>query len=208
MNQVAPQSRQLPRKMTPRGMSEDGRKLVAVHIGDFHASREPSMIKTVLGSCIAVCLYCPMTRTGGMNHILLPGGENRFGFDDSSRWGINAMELLINAILKLGGYRLRLQAKVFGGGHVLPGISVENSPGHKNVEFVEQFLGVERIPIVARDTGGTVSRQVILLTDTFEVYVKKHASSVVGEVIAQEQSYKQRLEKQVAKTGDVELFDL
>ena len=106
--------------------SEYMRKQISIHIGGYHASREPSVIHTVLGSCVAVCLFDPVNRVGGMNHILLPGKADMRHFDVSARYGINAMELLINKMMQLGGSRNRFLAKVFGGAHLFPAISKEN----------------------------------------------------------------------------------
>ncbi|MDM8535516.1 chemotaxis protein CheD, partial [Desulfobacterales bacterium HSG17] len=88
---------------------------VDIHIGEFHASGQPTVISTLLGSCVAVCLYDPIKQIGGMNHILMPGRADMKRFDMSARYGINAMELLINRIMNLGGKRRNLVAKIFGG---------------------------------------------------------------------------------------------
>ena len=112
------------------------KKKVSIHIGGFHASTKPTVIDTLLGSCVAVCLYDHVAPVGGMNHILLPGKADLRHFDNVARYAINAMELLINRILNLGGKRQNLTAKVFGGAHVLPTISEENGVGAKNSEFV------------------------------------------------------------------------
>ncbi|MGH7767165.1 MAG: chemotaxis protein CheD, partial [Candidatus Binatia bacterium] len=94
-----------------------GVKEVSIHIGGVFASRDPTVVRTVLGSCVSACLFDPLTNVGGMNHFMLPDGEP--DGDQPTRYGINAMEVLINEIMKLGGERRRLRAKVFGAGHVL-----------------------------------------------------------------------------------------
>ena len=81
------------------------KKSFSIHIGGFHASRNPAVIETLLGSCVAVCLYDPVARIGGMNHILLPGKADLKHFDNVARYAINAMELLINRVMTLGGKR-------------------------------------------------------------------------------------------------------
>jgi chemotaxis receptor (MCP) glutamine deamidase CheD len=92
------------------------RQEAVIHIGGVRAAREPSVLKTVLGSCIAVCLTDPVARIGGMNHFMLPapgdGSEEPWG---AARYGIHAMDLLVGAMLKAGADRLRLQARLFGG---------------------------------------------------------------------------------------------
>lgn len=152
---------------------QTGKKKVHIHIGGFHASREPVVVETILGSCVAVCLYDPLERIGGMNHILLPGKADLKHFDSAARYGVNAMELLINAIMALGGSRARLVAKVFGGAHVLPAISMENGTGRKNAEFVVEFLQMQSINIISEDVGGHVARKVHFHTDSGDVFLKR-----------------------------------
>ncbi len=149
------------------------KKKVNIHIGEFYASREPAVIYTLLGSCVAVCLFDPRNMVGGMNHILLPGRPDMRSFDNSARYGINAMELLINQIMKLGGDRNRIVAKVFGGAHIISVISHENSVGPKIVEFVKNFLKTEGIRIVRHDLGGDKTRKIYFHTDTGKVFLKK-----------------------------------
>ena len=112
------------------------------------------MFSTVLGSCIAACLYDPQARVGGMNHFLLASGATNA---TCSRYGINAMELLINGILKLGGNRNNLHAKIFGGGHMMPNLP---DIGASNIRFVEHYLKDEGIECVSSSVGGTKARRV------------------------------------------------
>jgi chemotaxis protein CheD len=136
------------------------KKQIHLHIGGFYASGEPVSIMTVLGSCVAVCLFDPVERIGGMNHIFLPGRADIQHFDDAARYGVNAMELLINRMLNLGADRKRLVAKAFGGGHVIPSISKKNGIGQQNIEFTLDFLKREGIRIVSQDLGGDDSRKI------------------------------------------------
>lgn len=110
--------------------------------GEYFATAEDGIIVTVLGSCVSVCLRDTAAKIGGMNHFLLPnseeGGAHNF-MSDSARYGIYAMELLINDLLKLGARKSRLEAKVFWGGNVLHGISMVNI-GERNADFVLQYL--------------------------------------------------------------------
>ena len=108
------------------------KKKVSIHIGGLYATRNSTVIETVLGSCVATCLFDPASRIGGMNHIFLPEKPNIKCFSENARYGINAMELLINRIMDLGGCRQRIVAKIFGGSHLFPSISEENGTGIKN----------------------------------------------------------------------------
>lgn len=112
------------------------------------------VLTTVLGSCVSICLHDRSTGVGGMNHFLLPGDPrtNR----GEARYGINAMELLINGVLKAGGRVSGLEAKVFGGANAT-GSRVP--VGALNAEFAFWFLQNEGIPCTARDVGGVHARK-------------------------------------------------
>lgn len=116
---------------------------------------EEAVMTTVLGSCVAACLFDPVAGVGGMNHFLLPEG-NAHG----SRhivYGAQAMELLINGLMKLGGRKDRMQAKLFGGARVVDGLS---DIGDANATFAIHFMKEEGIPCVAKSLGGTQARRV------------------------------------------------
>lgn len=143
----------------------------SIHIGGVWASRKPSVVRTVLGSCIAVCLRDPIARVGGMNHFMLPDAGN--DEDLSSRYGVNAMEVLINRCMQEGADRYRLEAKVFGGGHVLRTANHADSVPQKNIHFALKFLQVEQIPIVSKDIGGFSARSILFFTDSGKILLKR-----------------------------------
>ncbi|MGH8441646.1 MAG: chemoreceptor glutamine deamidase CheD, partial [Nevskiaceae bacterium] len=86
--------------------------------GEFLATSRDLVMTTLLGSCVAACLHDAEAGIGGMNHFMLPEGSVGPA-SAPARYGVYAMEVLLNALLKHGAKRSRLQAKVFGGGHVL-----------------------------------------------------------------------------------------
>ena len=181
---------------------------ISIHIGQFYASKEPAIIYTLLGSCVAVCLYDSKSRIGGMNHILLPGRADLKLFDDTARYGINAMELLINKIMSLGGNRHGLVAKVFGGAHVLPAISTENGVGRKNAAFALEFLEMESIKVISQSVGGHESRKIYFHTDTGDVFLKRIPPSRYSSVVDEERDGLERIEKEVRKQGKMTTFFL
>lgn len=135
---------------------QDGCWYVQVTQGDAYVTTdEQEVLTTILGSCIAACVRDPVSRVGGMNHFLLAQGRG----DDSghTRYGINAMEILINGILKRGGKRDRLEAKLFGGASVIAGLS---DVGASNVAFAEQYLADEGIALIGGDTRGRAARRI------------------------------------------------
>ena len=113
-------------------------------------------ITTILGSCVATCLHDPTARVGGMNHFLLPDGCG--SNSPVASFGINAMELLINALIKRGAIRSRLQAKVFGGARMIAGLS---DVGLKNAGFITDFLRRESILCTGQSLGGVQARRVL-----------------------------------------------
>jgi chemotaxis protein CheD len=183
------------------------RQAVKILPGEYYVTNGDKMIVTVLGSCVAVCLRDKAVGIGGMNHFLLPNdGSNETGLlTESARYGVYAMELLINHLLKMGANRARMEAKVFGGGNVLRGLTV-NNVGQRNAEFVLDYLHNERIPIVAKDLLDEFPRKVYFFPDTGKVLVKKIKSLHNTTIMDRESEYRMRV-KFTPKSGDVELFD-
>lgn len=129
-----------------------------VHVGqgDHHVTSDPEVVlTTVLGSCVAMCLRDPVAGVGGMNHFLLPEGAGA-GTDAGRRYGAYAMELLINDVLKAGGRRDRLEAKLFGGGRMFDALK---DVGASNADFAEKFLADEGIPVVGGSLRGAGGRR-------------------------------------------------
>jgi len=172
-----------------------------IHIGGVAASAKPCVMRTVLGSCVSVCLHDPVMRIGGINHFLLPGEGNEAG--RATRFGVHAMELLINDIMRQGGDRRRLTAKVFGGANVLRGLA-SPTVGELNRRFAVEFLATERIPILARRLGGTHALQLRFHTDTSQTWVRRLGS---GEIAGQEANFRLALtRKAMRREDDVILF--
>ncbi|MET0295167.1 MAG: chemotaxis protein CheD [Phenylobacterium sp.] len=124
--------------------------------GEYLVSNDPDVfLTTVLGSCVAVCLRDPDRGVGGMNHFLLPDGGGEAG-EDARRYGVHAMELLINALLHQGAQRQRLEAKLFGGARMFDGLS---DVGAANAAFAERFLKDEGINVLSSSLGGGGARR-------------------------------------------------
>jgi len=132
---------------------QDGCWHVQVTQGETYVSGDGNeILTTVLGSCIAACIRDPLARLGGMNHFLLAHGGR-----DDARYGVHAMEILINGLLARGAARARLEAKLFGGAKVMAGLS---DIGHANAAFAESFLAAEGIPLVGGHLRGTAARRI------------------------------------------------
>ncbi len=182
---------------------------VTINTGESYASKEPVIINTLLGSCVAVCLYDPLTRIGGMNHILLPGPPDMKKFDNSAKYGINAMDILITQIMKLGGKRHRLVAKAFGGAHVLPEISEENGVGRKIVLFVKTFLKTEGIQLINSDFEGVDTRKIFFHTDTGDVFLRrrKQRKDKSLNIIVREKKQMKQFERKIKLPTKTIIFE-
>jgi chemotaxis protein CheD len=174
--------------------------------GEYYVSTREILMVTVLGSCVAACIRDRVTGIGGINHFMLPDDrrDEDSRFSRSMRYGDYAMEILINQLLKIGAKRSNLEAKVFGGGNVLPGFK-NHVVGERNSHFVLDYLGVEAIPIVAKDLLGNYPRKVYFFPSNGRVLVKKLRSMHNDTIIERELSYSETL-RQSRVEGDVELF--
>jgi len=130
---------------------------VQVLPGDIYVTAEDELISTVLGSCVAACVRDPARGIGGMNHFMLPKPPSTDLDGASARYGVYALECLVNQILRRGGRRSELEVKVFGGGRVLRGGS---DIGRNNIEFVRAFMRDEGMRIAAEDVGGQCARRI------------------------------------------------
>jgi chemotaxis protein CheD len=130
--------------------------------GEQHVDKDPKVVlTTILGSCVAACLYDPVAAIGGMNHFLLPGA--RHGSDqvnhgsNAMRYGAYSMELLVNGLLREGAVRNRLRAKLFGGARMLKGLT---DVGNLNAAFAERFLHEEGITLIGGSLRGERGRRI------------------------------------------------
>lgn len=172
--------------------------------GEYYVSGKDMVMVTVLGSCVAACIRDRANGVGGMNHFMLPGDGGDI-LSASARYGTYAMEKMINDMLKMGAKRVNLEAKLFGGGNVLPGISLSNVGG-RNAEFAIDYLNTEKISIVATDMLDVYPRKVYFFPSSGRVMVKKLRKVPNDTIVRREELYSSRL-KVAEVQGDVELFD-
>jgi len=156
----------------PDRLQDNRHKKIYLHPGQLYASGECSMVTTILGSCVALCLWDPLKRIGGINHFLLPlAGSD---MTNSPRFGAIAVPTLIKKVLYLGADPKRLQAKLFGGANVIDAFrDRDNHLGLQNVRIARELLEAEAIPVVGEDVGGHKGRKLIFLTDDGSAWVKE-----------------------------------
>ena len=173
---------------------------VKVLPGEYYVDNEDLLIMTTLGSCIAACLWDRNAKVGGMNHFMLPDGVG-----DSGRYGSFAMELLINEMLKMGASRSTMEAKVFGGGAVISGMSTLNV-GERNTTFVLDYLKTERITVVSKDVMDVYPRKVCFLPASGKAMVKRLAPTSTDALVAQDKVAVERAVTSTSAGGSVDLF--
>lgn len=141
--------------------------------GSIHVASRPTVISTILGSCIAVCLWDSRRKVGGMNHFLLPRGHGGGG----GRYGDVAIERLVHALGGLGCRPADLEAKLFGGAAVLRPADAAATVGEANLKMALDCLRGKGIRVVARRTGGERGLLVRFDTATGEALVRPIAGS-------------------------------
>ena len=174
---------------------------VKVLPGEYFVTADDMMVMTVLGSCIAACIYDPRVRVGGMNHFMLPDG----GTDAGGRYGSFAMELLINEMMKLGARRETMQAKVFGGGQVMHTFTTMNV-GERNTQFVLDYLQTERIAVISKDVLDIHPRKVCYFPASGKAMVKRLAHSHPETLETQERRSSASVVAKAVAGGSVDLF--
>ncbi|MCL2520171.1 MAG: chemotaxis protein CheD [Spirochaetaceae bacterium] len=184
-------------------------EVVTIHPGEYYTTDKNEAIATILGSCISVALYDEKLKSGGLNHFMLAStNTDKEDIDGHiTRYGMFAMEILINELLKAGSNKKDLKAKVFGGGSVLASAysgGVNKIP-QDNINFALNFLQTERIPVLAKDVGGEWPRKVIFFPATSKILLKR-ITKQVEEVAKEESKYVQTVQQQKVKQGDVILF--
>jgi len=147
--------------MTPDAFRSDPAAAKRLHVvqGEFAVTDDPDvMMGTILGSCVAACMRDPMAGVGGMNHFLLPGDREHTGDGPQAlRYGVQSMELLLNALYRKGARRERLEVKLFGGARVIDGLS---DVGQQNAAFAERFLASEGIVMTGGSLRGEQARRI------------------------------------------------
>lgn len=172
--------------------------------GCYEIANDPDiLLSTILGSCVAACIREPVSGIGGMNHFLLPEEAAKEGAEASLRYGAHSMETLVNALVSASGVRdrRRLEAKVFGGGAVVAGLS---DVGGRNGAFVRTWLARDGLRVVAEDLGGKEGRRVLFHPATGRAWCKPINTTDTRLVQEQEKSRVQR--PPAAPKLEIELF--
>lgn len=144
---------------------------ITLIIGDVVVSDTATVLETVLGSCVSVCLWDKNLHLGGMNHIMLPVRTD--SVKNPNYYAQEAIDKLIKDILKRGSAMRNLQAKVFGGGRAMKQFSESLDVGKQNVRVTKEILTKYNIPIIKEFTQMDYGIKVVFHSDTGRAFVKK-----------------------------------
>ena len=160
---------------SPATGSPESVEVVSVAIGQWAVAAAPALIRTLLGSCVGVVLYDRNSKLGGLSHIVLPAARGTV--DHPGKYADTAIPGMIAEFERRLGprTRMRLTAKLAGGASMFqvdtPADSTLNI-GRRNQEAIEAILDALRIPVLARDLGGTTGRRLTLDTVSGIVAIK------------------------------------
>ncbi len=143
--------------------------------GYIYANAEKSMISTVLGSCISICLWDSQNFFGGMNHFIYPKSKKN---GNNGRYGDVSCQYLIKLMFQLGAKKENLIAHIVGGAN---NPILKSNIGEKNIEIAEEILNKYKIKVSIRDVGGQVGRKLVFNTETGEILINKGARIREGD---------------------------
>jgi chemotaxis protein CheD len=190
--------------------SKFGKPLYIIYPGDYFATKEECVIGTVTGSCVAVCLYDTSRKIGGMCHFIVPGAMGTEGIvsDEIARKGVASMEYLMGEIVKVGGDRRYLTAKIFGAGYMGSERVDDQKLTSSNIRFIHEYFTLENIPVARNDLGGNFRRKIYFSPHDEVVYrqiLKNNEES--SEFIRLEKEYIDQEFRNKERTGRVVLFE-
>ncbi|MBD3420480.1 MAG: hypothetical protein GF398_10215 [Chitinivibrionales bacterium] len=146
-------------------------KSVTHHLepGYVYAGRKASVIRTVVGSCVAVCLWDPVSRCGGMNHFLYPHISDPAAA--TPQYGNAAIVALLAMMKEIGCFSQDLLAQIYGGARMMEGTT--NCVGEQNIKIARVMLARKKIPVITEDVGGMMGRKLLFDTDSGHTAVLK-----------------------------------
>lgn len=154
---------------------------IKVGMADLNICKSPDMITTLgLGSCIGIALYDPVTKIGGLAHIMLPDSTQMRNNSNIAKFADTGIEELVKRMIAAGANKNRLVAKIAGGAKMfeVSGLSAIGNVGERNAQASREKLKQLGIPLKAEDTGLNYGRTVELYTETGEFRIKSVGKTV------------------------------
>ena len=181
-----------------------------IYPGEHYATNEDFYVASVVGTCLAVCVYDIRVKAGGMVNFVVPGtaGTNNLLHDDIFRIGILNMEYLMGDLVKLGCDRHFMKAKIFGAGYINDSAHNSIALTENNIKFVRDYFAFEKIDIEKSDLGGHLRRKIYFSPLTGAVF-RRHLrnNEEYSEFIALEREYVESEFKNRERSGKIILFD-
>ncbi|MGL5677370.1 MAG: chemotaxis protein CheD [Cellulosilyticaceae bacterium] len=150
-------------------------EIIKVGMADLNVAKHPSILTTLgLGSCVGVALYDPLTKVGGLAHVMLPDSTQIKNNTNPAKFADTGIDLLIERMVEKGARTQRLVAKIAGGAQMFAFQHMDESMriGARNIQAVKERLDKYKIPILADDTGDNYGRTIELYTETGTLVVK------------------------------------
>jgi len=185
-------------------------EMVILFPGEYHATPFDKIISTLLGSCVAVALFDKERKIAGLNHFMLPQRLNekeQFYLTKAGKYGMYAMELLINEMIKIGAVKKSLTGKIFGGAKIVTSLSSNSvNISESNIEFAFEYLKAEGIPVVSSDTGGNHARQILYFTKNAKVFLRRITGTGSQHVEKGELKYFEKIKSKEKARRKLTLF--
>jgi chemotaxis protein CheD len=190
--------------------SRFGRRLYILYPGEYIAVKEDCVLASIVGATVVVCVYDPERRIGGMGQFIVPGTIGTHGIiaDDIAKHGIQSMELLMAEIVKKGGDRKFLKAKLFGAGYIKEGIPDMGGVQGSNIRFLREYFTMERIEVLREDLGGDSRRKIYFYPNSGKVlrrFQRRNEDSSEFRVL--EKEYVESVFRNRERTGKLILFE-
>ena len=149
--------------------------MIKVGMADLKLCKAPDAVTTLgLGSCVGIALRDPVTKIGGLAHIMLPDSKLFANNSNIPKYADTGAQELVRLIVEAGGGRNRIVAKIAGGAQMFSfqGNNDLTTVGARNVEAVKKILSEMKIPILAEDTGMNFGRTVEFYPETGDYVIK------------------------------------
>jgi chemotaxis protein CheD len=190
--------------------SRFGKPMCILYPGEYFATKEECILGTVTGATVSVCLYDSTRRIGGMGHFIVPGmiGTEGIVADQIAAHGVLSMEYLMGEIVKLGGDRKYLKAKLFGAGSTSMRVPQKDSVIQSNIKFLKEYFSLEKIEVQSEELGGQDRRKIYFFPTTGQAYRRfQRRNEDSSEFLKLEQEYIDTTFRDKVRYGKVYLFE-
>lgn len=170
--------------------------------GQIHLATTPTLVSTLLGSCVALVLHSPRRRITAISHAQLPEDKSKLRCSDlcpvqcltqtaagnRNKYVTCSTQNMLGKLAQLGIGKEDLEVKIFGGANVLSAYAPALAIGTQNVAIAHQLIAHHRLKLVGEDTGGDSGRTIYCYTDSSEVLVRRHVKTrrpdALGEALS------------------------